>query len=236
MYTSSSFDEKTGDLIVKVVNTTNIEKELNIKINGEYNIPSNASVQYITSENQSDTNSFENPEKIAIKTKEINNVSNDFVFEAEKNSVNVIRINITEGSNSETPVEPEKPLEENKAPEINASDVTITVGDDFNPLNGVNANDYEDGDLTSKIIVEENTVNTEKSGEYKVVYKVIDSKGLEVLKEIKVTVKDKVKEENKVLGTENNNNGKLPHTGGAVLGLVLSGVGSIIIGRKLSKK
>lgn len=81
------------------------------------------------------------------------------------------------------------PVELNHVPTIHASDKTITVGDKFNPLKGVTAKDNEDGDLTSKIKVIKNTVDTKKAGTYNVTYKVADSQGASVTKTIKVTVK-----------------------------------------------
>lgn len=81
------------------------------------------------------------------------------------------------------------PVELNHVPTISASDKTITVGDKFNPLKGVTAKDNEDGDLTSKIKVIKNTVDTKKAGTYNVTYKVADSQGASVTKTIKVTVK-----------------------------------------------
>ena len=76
----------------------------------------------------------------------------------------------------------------NALPVINAEDKVIKVGEDFNPLIGVTATDEEDGAIT-KIDVLENTVNVNVPGEYKVTYKVTDSKGAEFTKTINVTVK-----------------------------------------------
>ena len=76
----------------------------------------------------------------------------------------------------------------NALPVINAEDKVIKVGEDFNPLIGVTATDKEDGAIT-KIDVIENTVNVNVPGEYKVTYKVTDSKGAEFTKTINVTVK-----------------------------------------------
>lgn len=81
-----------------------------------------------------------------------------------------------------------KPEKLNEVPVINAKDITIKINESFNPLDGVTATDKEDGSLTSKIKVKENTVNNKKIGEYKVVYSVTDSKGATSTKEIKVTV------------------------------------------------
>ena len=76
----------------------------------------------------------------------------------------------------------------NELPVINAEDKVIKVGEEFNPLIGVTATDKEDGAIT-KIDVLENTVNVNVPGEYKVTYKVTDSKGAEFTKTINVTVK-----------------------------------------------
>lgn len=81
------------------------------------------------------------------------------------------------------------PVALNHVPTISASDKTITVGAKFEPLKGVTAKDNEDGDLTSKIKVIKNTVDTKKAGTYKVTYQVTDSQGASVTKTIKVTVK-----------------------------------------------
>lgn len=54
----------------------------------------------------------------------------------------------------------------------------IKLNEKFDPKAGVTASDKEDGDLTSKIIIE-GTVDTTKAGTYTLVYKVKDSKGLE---------------------------------------------------------
>lgn len=79
----------------------------------------------------------------------------------------------------------------NEAPTIDAVDKTITVGDTFDPKVGVTAKDAEDGDLTDKIEVVKNTVDTKKAGKYEVTYKVTDSDGATRTKTIKVTVKEK---------------------------------------------
>ena len=81
------------------------------------------------------------------------------------------------------------PVAINHVPTINVSDKTITVGDKFDPMKDVTANDKEDGDLTYKIKVINNTVDTKKAGTYEVTYQVTDSQGASITKTIKVTVK-----------------------------------------------
>ena len=77
----------------------------------------------------------------------------------------------------------------NAKPTIIAQDKTLEENDEFDPKKDVTANDSEDGDLTSKIEITENTVNTSIAGEYKVTYKVTDSANQTVTKTIKVNVK-----------------------------------------------
>lgn len=74
----------------------------------------------------------------------------------------------------------------NKLPVITAQDVILTVGEGFNPLDYVIAEDAEDGKLEAKVV--SNTVNTAVPGIYEVVYEATDSKGASVTKKITVTV------------------------------------------------
>ena len=67
----------------------------------------------------------------------------------------------------------------------------LYIGDTFNELDNVSANDKEDGNLTHKIIVLENTVNINEQGTYKVIYQVTDSRKKTTTKEIKVFVLEK---------------------------------------------
>ena len=79
---------------------------------------------------------------------------------------------------------------ENNPPIIEASDKIILEKNRFNPLDNVKATDTEDGDITSKVKVKENTVDVNTPGTYKVVYEVTDSSNLTITKEIKVIVKE----------------------------------------------
>ena len=56
------------------------------------------------------------------------------------------------------------------------------------PLSDVTAFDAEDGDITNKINIVSNNVNTSKVGNYEVVYEVTDSKGVSTTKVISVVV------------------------------------------------
>ncbi|MBC1552218.1 DUF5011 domain-containing protein [Listeria booriae] len=76
----------------------------------------------------------------------------------------------------------------NEKPEIEATDQVVTTGDKFNPLDIVTSEDKEDGNITNKIEVIKNNVDTSKPGVYQVTYRVTDSDGNQTEKTISVTV------------------------------------------------
>ena len=79
---------------------------------------------------------------------------------------------------------------ENTPPTIEAVDKTIYEGEEFDPKKDVKAYDNEDGDITNKLQVVTNNVNTKQPGKYSVVYKVLDSSNEVATKTIYVTVKE----------------------------------------------
>ncbi|MCF0148645.1 MAG: 5'-nucleotidase C-terminal domain-containing protein, partial [Clostridium sp.] len=89
----------------------------------------------------------------------------------------------------------------NTAPIIKANDITLNLGDKFDPLKDVIAIDNEDGNVTEWLKIINNTVDINKAGSYKVVYEVKDSVGELTKLEIKVIIqKTQVPEEIKVTG------------------------------------
>ena len=80
----------------------------------------------------------------------------------------------------------------NHVPFINAIDKVLTVGDKFDPLDGVTAVDEEDKDITlTQTNIIANNVDTSVAGTYNVTYKVTDKDGASTVKTITVTVKAK---------------------------------------------
>lgn len=72
------------------------------------------------------------------------------------------------------------------------TDVTLNVGDTFDPLANVTATDKEDGTIVlTKDNIIANDVDTSKAGTYHVTYKVTDKNGASTEKTITVTVKEK---------------------------------------------
>ena len=80
----------------------------------------------------------------------------------------------------------------NQAPAIKAGNRVLTVGDAFDPLEGVTAEDAEEGTIPmrEKNIKEQNVDRT-TAGEYFVIFVVSDKQGAMTEKRIEVTVKEK---------------------------------------------
>ncbi len=134
-----------------------------------------------------DVTAFDNEDgNITNKIQVIENTVNNQVAGTYK-----VTYSVTDSKNHTTTKSINVKVLANEVPVINASDKTIYQNSEFNPKANVTASDKEDGDLTSKIEVIENTVNTEVLGEYKVTYKVTDSKNQSTTKTIKVTVIEK---------------------------------------------
>lgn len=81
-----------------------------------------------------------------------------------------------------------------ESPIINAKDREIILNKEFNPLEGITAQDKEDGDITDKITYTGN-VDSSKEGSYNITYQVSDSKKQKTTKTINVkVVKKELKE------------------------------------------
>ncbi len=63
-------------------------------------------------------------------------------------------------------------------PEINGiHDILINEGEDLDLLSGITASDEEEGDLTSKIVVDDSKLDINAPGKYEVIFTVTDSEG-----------------------------------------------------------
>ncbi|MBC2173888.1 immunoglobulin-like domain-containing protein [Listeria booriae] len=116
-------------------------------------------------------------------------VSNNTVDTSKAGTYNVT-YSVTDKDGNKTTKTITVTVKTNEKPVITATDKDLKVGDTFNPLTGVTATDKEDGNLTSKITVTSNTVNTAKEGTYKVTYSVTDADNNTVTKTITVKVED----------------------------------------------
>ena len=79
----------------------------------------------------------------------------------------------------------------NQEPVIYAENKVLTQGEHYNPLDNVQAIDFEDGNITDRITYEDH-VDIATPGVYTIRYTVTDNAGNTVSKEISVTVNEKV--------------------------------------------
>lgn len=126
-------------------------------------------------------------EKIKVENSNLN-ISKEGTYE--------ITYSVTDSYNQKTTKKINVEVVKDKEPVINAKDQTLNLNDKFDELKDITASDSEDGDLTSKIMVTKNEVDTSKEGIYEVEYQVKDSYGNEISKTVKITV-TKVKLEKK---------------------------------------
>lgn len=95
VYTVSSYDSANKQVIVKLVNTTTTEKSVDVNLNGVKTVDPKGTAIVLTSDSQSDENSFDNPTKVAPVTKTVDNLAPKFTYVVPKNSVTILRINVT---------------------------------------------------------------------------------------------------------------------------------------------
>lgn len=90
IYQVSGLDDK-GNLIVKIVNISNESKKVKISAKNLDIKEGEAIIELIATENLSDINTEQEPEKVAIKESTIK-ISQDFVYDAPKYSVTVLHL------------------------------------------------------------------------------------------------------------------------------------------------
>ncbi len=89
------------------------------------------------------------------------------VEDSDGNKTDVVR-KVTVKAKGSTNIKPEL---------YGVTDKEINIGDYFNVMDGISANDLEDGDLTSKILITYNDLDNTKVGNYVITYKVSDRDG-----------------------------------------------------------
>ena len=168
-------------LNLKLYKNSLVERELNLTGNTfdlRKNTDSNIDLSkvIITSNGTLDKNT-------GIVTVEDTSKDVSYEYNCGTNNGEQVFLNVTFKLNGDTPT--------NTAPTISAKDVTLNIGDTFDPLSEVTATDKEDGTITlTKDNVIANDVDTSKAGTYHVTYKVTDKNGASAEKTITVTVKE----------------------------------------------
>lgn len=99
VYSTSSFDEESGDIIIKAVNTSDSDMKTVFIINADYINPI-ASVTELSADDVYSLNSIDNPKNISPITF-TTEVSESFTYNLPKNSFTVFRIHTSETAVSE---------------------------------------------------------------------------------------------------------------------------------------
>ena len=123
VYSTVSVDEKSGDVIIKLVNTDTKKANVNINIeNAEYIAPI-CDEYVLTGSSKDNKNSLDNPENVAEIQREFEGASDSFVYEIDALSFVVLRLHTKEGYVTE--IEKVNVLSEENLPE----NVTVTLCD-----------------------------------------------------------------------------------------------------------
>jgi alpha-N-arabinofuranosidase len=92
LYATASRDEKSGEVIVKVVNSAAEPLEANLQIKGAGKVSDKADVTVLAGTNLADENSIAEPKKVAPAKTIIEGVGADFKFTFKPRSLTVLRI------------------------------------------------------------------------------------------------------------------------------------------------
>lgn len=96
VYSSSVYDEETGDVIVKVVNTMDSDVNIGMNVSGE-TVTSNIAKTTVMSGDTNLENSLDNKNAIVPKESELTNASNNFTYNAPADSFSIIRLKTGNG-------------------------------------------------------------------------------------------------------------------------------------------
>ncbi|HWR36214.1 MAG TPA: alpha-L-arabinofuranosidase C-terminal domain-containing protein [Clostridia bacterium] len=88
----AGMDEASGDIVVKVVNTSAEAASMTINLDGQPRISPGSEITVLTSSNPKDENSFESPEKIVPVTKKMTEAGAKFTNEFPPYSLSIIRL------------------------------------------------------------------------------------------------------------------------------------------------
>ena len=92
LYASASRDQKSGEVIVKIVNTATSALETEVDLSGIKNPANTARATILTSENGSDENTIENPTKVSPRNETVNLSGGTLTYKFPGNSLTVLRV------------------------------------------------------------------------------------------------------------------------------------------------
>lgn len=112
---------------------------------------------------------FENEDELLVSSKQFitkgSYIENIIVKDSSGNQSAKLRVKIVVGDSGEVPVI------------TGIEEVSISVGELFDPLSGVIATDGKGNDISHKLVIMNNSVNTQIAGIYEVIYKVTNDSG-----------------------------------------------------------
>ena len=92
LYATSATDAQSGDLIVKVVNTSAGPLETELAFSGAKNLAGKGTATVLTSDSPTDENSLDNPTKVSPKTESVNFTGANIKHLFPGNSFTVLRL------------------------------------------------------------------------------------------------------------------------------------------------
>ncbi len=96
VYQTASFDEESGDIIIKLVNPFEYEQKILLELDSAFDITGKAEVITLSSDDWADLNSIAQPEKVRPSYKNVDVTANsEYIF--PKMSFVILRIHTTEG-------------------------------------------------------------------------------------------------------------------------------------------
>jgi len=97
LYSSASLDEKNGDIILKVVNSSANKQYSKVNVNGASYIAPEATAFELSSPTLTDENSLDNPNHIEPTEKQVSNLGESFHYEFPAHSVTILRLRTEAG-------------------------------------------------------------------------------------------------------------------------------------------
>ncbi len=92
MYTVTSYDQETGDIILKVVNASEENQRTQVKLEQVDDIHPVGTATVLQAESKQDENSFEQPELITPQTHPITGLSRAFEYDFPANAVTILKL------------------------------------------------------------------------------------------------------------------------------------------------
>jgi alpha-N-arabinofuranosidase len=92
IYAGATLSQRTGEVILKVVNFSPVPQLTTINIKGIGRIKGKCTAEILSNKNITAVNSFEKPLNVASKTEKFNCSGPEFKYELKANSFTIIRI------------------------------------------------------------------------------------------------------------------------------------------------